>query len=511
MIELVRFVSLTALGGVMLAPGLVAGPSLDAAVFTQVASEVAAGATLYVDVWDHKPPGIYLLVAGLRVILPFLDPWHLNWLVSILATGGIGYTLLVVARRAGASTTAAIIGSVGAVLGMSQYLLALGGGLTEPIATLPVTVSLALLMTRRGSEPVRTVLVGFLMSLGLLVSLQVMPGVLAVAGLLLWVAGPHSRLRALLLMMAGGLLAPAAFASWLAASGALDGALDALVSYSVAYRLLADPGPAGLAGPVMSWTLLSLLFLIVPAALGSLALRRTSTGRAVGVMCLAWIALTVALLLYQGRLYAHYAIPLVVPLGVLAAIGVDRVLLLVSGASRAPMRLAYVVPMAATCAVSVVGAVLSGQMSFVAVMRDHPRSVAVATAIRNVTAADDRVWVWGNEPQVYLYAGRRQATRYAYLLPLVTPGYTTSQQVASVVADLAADPPGAIVDVGSPGPGQPGFAPLLLSRPVASDGRDYDILDPIRQFVRERYELATIAEGWVVYRLKSGSLGETTR
>ena len=58
------FAALSLLATGLLLPGLLTGPSLDAAVFLDVATHLRAGDTLYVDAWDHKPPGIYLILAS---------------------------------------------------------------------------------------------------------------------------------------------------------------------------------------------------------------------------------------------------------------------------------------------------------------------------------------------------------------------------------------------------------------------------------------------------------------
>ena len=41
----------------------------------------------------------------------------------------------------------------------------------------------------------------------------------------------------------------------------------------------------------------------------------------------------------------------------------------------------------------------------------------------------------------------------------------------------------------------------LIERPVVSDGRDLDILDPMREVVAERYRLLEVVDGWPVYEL----------
>jgi hypothetical protein len=110
--------------------------------------------------------------------------------------------------------------------------------------------------------------------------------------------------------------------------------------------------------------------------------------------------------------------------------------------------------------------------------------------------------VWGNEPQLYYLADRTPATRFVYLLPLTTPGYVTSAMIDAVRAQLEVNPPALIVDVGSLEPGSPGDPPLLIDRPLRNeDGRNFDILDPLRDFVRQRYALLEVVDGWPVYRL----------
>ncbi len=37
---------------------------------------------------------------------------------------------------------------------------------------------------------------------------------------------------------------------------------------------------------------------------------------------------------------------------------------------------------------------------------------------------------------------------------------------------------------------------------MASDGRDLDLLDPIRDFVSDNYDQLTVSDGWVIYELR---------
>ena len=74
-----------------------------------------------------------------------------------------------------------------------------------------------------------------------------------------------------------------------------------------------------------------------------------------------------------------------------------------------------------------------------------------------------------------------------------------------MVRELTDDPPAVVVDAGSDAPGQPGFLPLLIDRPVTTDGRDLDLLDPLRAFVADRYDLVATVAGWPIYVLRGAS------
>jgi hypothetical protein len=110
--------------------------------------------------------------------------------------------------------------------------------------------------------------------------------------------------------------------------------------------------------------------------------------------------------------------------------------------------------------------------------------------------------VWGNEPTLYLDADRRQATRYPYLYPIVTQGYATQGMIDAAVAALEDEQPRLVIDAGSQTPGNEGFLHLIIPRPLATDGRDLDILDPLREYIDTNYEYVDVVEGWVVYELR---------
>ena len=139
---MLHLVLLVALSALLLAPGLLSGPSLDSAVFMQVAERMRDGATLYAGIWDHKPPGIYLVLAAGQSLLPFLSAWAVSWLLSVAATAGTGWVVLTIARGLGTTRGASLVAGATCVVVMGEFLLSLGGGLTEPIAALPLALAM---------------------------------------------------------------------------------------------------------------------------------------------------------------------------------------------------------------------------------------------------------------------------------------------------------------------------------------------------------------------------------
>ena len=94
------------------------------------------------------------------------------------------------------------------------------------------------------------------------------------------------------------------------------------MTYNGAYRAVGTATGAALSGPVIAWTLLALLFVVVPVAYGARGgLREVDVSRKTVIVSLVWLALALASFVVQGRFLAHYAIPLAIPLGVAGRAG----------------------------------------------------------------------------------------------------------------------------------------------------------------------------------------------
>ena len=490
------------LSGAMLAPGLVVGPSLDAAVFTHIGGSVLDGASPYLGSWDHKPPGIYLASAAVQAILGWVGPWTADWLLSLGATVGIGLAVATVLARLGVAGWPRQLGAIGATLLASHYLLALGGGLTEPVATALVAASLAIAVRPPGRAGIA--LAGGLLGISLVVSPQVLPGAVMVIGVAVGLQPARLRMGGAVLLVGAAALPVAATAAWLSLVGALPAALDAVVTYSAAYRAASEGYGTALGTPVAAWTVLISLYLITAALLGAASLG-TASPRRRGMLIgsLLWIGGSLVLIVVQGHFYAHYVIPLTVPLGILAGLGLDRTRESLGRVRRSGMRILIALPLVATLGVSMLAGTYTAATQIAIAADQSERMQAVAARLRDLPAGT--LLVWGNEPRLYDLAERVPATRYTYFFPLTTPGYTTPAMIDEVERRLKTDPPEVVVDAGSGAPGAPGFLPMLIPRPILTDGRDLDLLDPLRAFVAQRYELVATVAGWPIYVRRSGN------
>ena len=220
--------------GAMLAPGLAVGPSLDAAVFSDVGGHLLHGVVPYVGTWDHKPPGIYLVDAGAQATLGWLGPWTAEWALSLAVTVGVGMAVASALARLGVTGWPRPFAAIGATIFASHYLLALGGGLTEPPAAL--LVAWALVLAMGPASGARNVAIGLLVGLSALISVQLLLGGVTVLAVAL-VQRPSELWPRMASLLAIGFAAPlVAVGIWLLAIGAIPAALNAVLTYSVAYR-----------------------------------------------------------------------------------------------------------------------------------------------------------------------------------------------------------------------------------------------------------------------------------
>ncbi len=478
--------TLATLTALLVAPGLWLGASLDAAAFVLVGARMRQGDMPYRDVWDHKPPGVYVVEWLGQTILPWLDPWLVAWALSAACSVAAVLILYALMRRRFA-TSAAWGWSAVAAVGVACYPVALGGGLTETFA-LPLLLAAWWMVVSGDAGGRAGAAVGAFLALAGLMSLQAVAPAVALAAAAAFRHGdPGGTLRRATAVVVGAAVPAGLALAWLAAGGALQDTVDQLVTYNVAYRAAAG-------SPAELWLIVGLMLmgLLIPAAGGAV---RVLAGRpGIGTLeatSLVWAIAGAVYVGYQGRIYLHYLILFVPALVVLAAVGFEGAASgLRIGGRAARYRAASVMGIVAV-GLAVSGLVTLQVGGLVAGRAGDERAVEedAAAWIADGTCASAGLFVWGNDPGLYLDSERAPYDRYIYLFPMVTEGYWSADRTAATLARWQADPPPVIVE---------GPAAVPLFRPAAGDrdSRAFDSLDSLREFVASHYRLAaTFGDG----------------
>ncbi len=485
-------VSLIGLTALLLSPGLWLGPSLDSAVFLLAGTRIREGFMPYKDIWDHKPPGTYLLNAVSQLAFPWLDPWLLYWLLTLAFAAA---AILVVDRllERSLSPVAAYLWSLVCLIGIAAHPMALGGGATESFALLPLVAVLAAIAGWQPTWRV-SVSIGLLLSVACLMSLQAVPAaaVLFAAAVIRGLdAGPAALLRRIVAVAGGGLVVPLVVAGWLWSGGAAADAVDQVVTYNAAYRDSSE----GIT-TLLPAVLLLLGCLAVPALIqvARMVSRRRAFDR-IGWVALAWAVGYSAYLGFQNRLYLHYLILLVPPLVLLAGPGMEWLVTRLRSPDLMAKSAAIGFSVVATAMFAISG-LTAAELTGITIGKTgeaNAASEATAVWLDANTPSSARVFIWGDDTALYLNAHRTPYDRYVYQFPLVTAGYWSPERTSALLASWVASPPAVIVETPS---SVPMFGP---SDPNNEDPRSYDTLDSLRDFVRGHYRLAAALGNDAVY------------
>jgi 4-amino-4-deoxy-L-arabinose transferase-like glycosyltransferase len=463
----------------------------DEAIYGSIAALVNAGGRLYGDGGvDNKPPGIFWVYAAVFRVAGTYNMTAIH-LVGLLVMGATCVLIFLVARSlAGVrgGLVAALIYGILTAAGNPRLLAAN----TELFMMLPLTGSVLLMLRRQW------VWAGLL---------------LAVAGAFKQVAGVNVLLLPLAVVLLEPrerrLLAAVGFAGGLVA-GLAAGALLLLLTGSLGgfwrWTVGSLYGYASTTwAPELVWQRARdsivpfVAYMIVPwVAATAYAVRWRKLSRAERVV-VVWLVLSVLGSFAGGHLSWHYFIQTMGPLAVLAALGIDRALVRRSNAPRwsAPLRRSVAGAAVAGLAAPMLG---WGAYDMVAdpLTYDNsqpvPQHGLVAAYIRDHTRTQDRVFVWGDWPALYVESDRMMASRFPGFLRGFPRGSgqtpnnwdTTPDVWPELQQDLARNPPALIVDTAAANWSDFSIYPMS----------DYPVLADL---VASKYEPAATIDGVVIY------------
>lgn len=490
----VRLAILVALTAILRAPSFFRPlMDIDEGCYAAIAARMVDGGIPYRDGVENKLPGIYYAYYWVFRLFGRYNMLALHVTVALVAL----LTALVCGRLArqlyagsdeAARERSGFYAALFYVLYSTCFYPKMLAANTEMFLVLPAALALwAYFGARR--HPALYVAAGALMAVAFLFK-QV--------ALLLFVGLCADGLRALLqkratigrvvatsvLMLFGfcGLVGGAA--AFLAARGILHDAIFWSFTYIFRYYLPAGSNRHGFA---FNFVTSFLPFVLVVSPLLLPALRRRLDDRA-GPIWL-WLAAAAASSLVGGRMYGHYFVPMIPPLCVLAAAGLESWLNVPSEAAAfdGTWRRRFLVGGTTFVMVGCLVWAALYDTSTASFWSPKPDYRQVTDYVRRTTQPSDRIFVWGWFPALYVESDRSPSTRFvtAHILAGASQGAGARGHSVEVgwvylMDDLNHNPP-----------------PVLLDTSAGDYGFEYATLakyPPLEAFVRAHYhEEATIA------------------
>lgn len=430
------------LGGLLLRLPTFARPLLsdDEAIYATTADALGRGDLLYRDVVDHKPPLIYhVYQAGFAVLGPHeTHGAHAAVVLAVLLTAGLLFAL---GRRAGPANgwrTGAAAAALFLVFSTTWHDYDALAANCELFLLLPQALAAWLLL--RGLDHGRPgasawlvhLAIGALVGISALFKYQGLTFLGVSAGMLGWTAlgGRLAWWRALLLagcQAAGALAVPALYLAWCAAAGNADAAIY-WFRFNFSYVGAGLGGTTALARGLRRVALVGGSAL-VPYALGlwaavsvvtdvARALRRRWRGiaqanqshqpTALALLALLWLVTSALAVCAGGRFFGHY-FHLVLPALCLLAAPIVLRLWDRGRGYRVALVVACVLPALLFFALASFARPLAAQLD-----EGEPDYDAVVARIAALTRPDERIFVWGNSPQLYVLARRPMGTRFSF-------------------------------------------------------------------------------------------------
>jgi hypothetical protein len=298
---------------------------VDENFYLMVGDRMLHGATPYVDIWDRKPVGLFLLFAAIRLLGG--DGIVQYQVVATLFAAATGIVIARIAQP--------LAGRVGGVLAGIVYLLLIGlvggSGGQAPVFYNLLTAGAALAVMRVVTDPALATpgritragaLAMALIGLGLQIKYSVVFEGVFFGLALMWASwrasGSLARTALDALAWIGLALAPTVLAlAWYAAHGQAD-------AFVYANFLSIGARSGAPVGELLHRLLKILRVLEIPLLATFLGMilqpwKRLPRGPASFHFVLAWLAAAVAGFLLFGTYFDHYALPLFVPLAAAAA------------------------------------------------------------------------------------------------------------------------------------------------------------------------------------------------
>lgn len=474
-------------------PALLKVPGTDQGVFLYVASAIAGGELLYVDVWDHKGP-IFYVIETLGMVLSngsYVGPA----LLQLLFLSGTFYLLHDTLRRpyGGRAAKSAIAVCAGLLV-----LMLRGGNLPAGFALLFMVAALWVFTHPSMEGQKKYLIIGLFAG----ASFFIKPTYLGLwAAMTVYMIAARRNHAVGFMIWAGGGFAAVALpiVLYFSANGALAALYESFWVFNIVHatEALGTNIPYGISQEFFRLyafvrnIVVSPIVLLCTVGWGWLLFlyRQQATQRS-PLLALALIVYPIELFLSHFSVYIpfyHYPIPLLpsITIGVAAIISnhdavLNRSIILLKTHKRMLISVSFIAFLA--CSIVMGGRFQSAIQGYVYQWEDMNELV---TTVQQYASKDDTIAVWGSRSIIYVLANRASASRYNFTSPIFQfDSDSTAAMMHTYEDDIATNKPAVIVDTtGEPiGSGLDATAPTHIQMMQRIIDADYQYVSSETQY-----------------------------
>ncbi|HRJ46242.1 MAG TPA: glycosyltransferase family 39 protein [Opitutaceae bacterium] len=402
--------------------------NLDEAIHAAAARTLLDGGVLYRDAIDQRTPLSYYAVAGIFALFGENNLWAVRCFIALLIAA-TGVMLFLAGRALHRRIAGALAGALYVLLASALlYQGDANAANTEWFVAFFSSAGAAIFLAGQGMPGMRRLFfTGLMFSCAFLSKQPALLDAAAPFAVLLFIGWQRRRpvrdVAAQVAALAGGWFLPGLLtAGWLAANGALRDAVFYTWSYNLTYygpetatndRFLAAGLPFRLLATLQPWLL---AIWTAGAAVGlHRLLQRQPTPKEHAtnpglLFVIIWTLTGLAGSAAGGRDFQHYAIQFLAPFCLGAGLALVRFTAWAwSGSSHRWLR-----PMSILLPLLITYDALTGAAAARHRTVPEDASLRISNYIRENSAADDRIFVWGYHPDIYLLSERRPASRFLY-------------------------------------------------------------------------------------------------
>ena len=502
-------------------------PHRDSGGFLYIADQLLEGKVLYKNLWDHKPPVIYLINAMALLIdgKTLWGVWFMEGLflsISIL----ISYTL-----------TKKIFGVLPAILGSLTFLLLYsklitGGNYAEEY-TIPLGFAVLYFFNQAETRKATVsshkpyFLIGIFLALIVLLKINSL-GLLFAILIYLFAFYRSKKTNKLLYLGIGFISIISVLVLYLYTENALGNFIDQVIIYNISYAALKSS--AKVTSILNGFKLFGLVNVLVLASY-FIALKNFKNILKNPLVILSLIAFPIEMMLsgISGRSYWHYYLTLIPLLAILCAFAFRSIQNLPILKTKKSLRLKQILISLTFLLI----AFLSGETSTLTKNLDlefrpidrrlnlklfrfnnFGEKKDTLDLIRQNTSKENYILIWGSESGLYYLSDRTAASKYFYQYPIFNNQYVNESMINLLLSDIKENKPKLIIDA-STSAIEEGMLPGYAVEPIDFKEREKwlsekgysdqpEIYKPLFDYIDTNYKYLqnTYSGKWPVYIYK---------